>query len=85
MNIATLKNGFNKLKNGISGLKNKVSNVMIGVSVAVMTTPAFAATYNVTELVNEFDEGEAPVGAMASASIELLIVRRIWKIIQRSI
>lgn len=52
MNIATLKNVFNKLKNGISGLKNKVSNVMICVSVAVMTTPAVAATYNVTELTN---------------------------------
>lgn len=85
MNIATLKNGFNKLKTGISGFKNKITDVMIGVSVAVMTTPAFAATYNVSDLTDEFDEGEAPVGAMASASIELLIVRRIWKIIQRSI
>lgn len=69
----------------LAKLKDKVNHVMLTVSVAVMTTPAFAADYDVSELVSEFDEGEAPVAAMASASIELLIVRRIWKIIQRSI
>uniref|UniRef100_A0AAU8B474 Uncharacterized protein n=1 Tax=Dulem virus 62 TaxID=3145773 RepID=A0AAU8B474_9VIRU len=78
MNISALKNGF-------VNAKSKINNAMLVTSVALMTTPAFAATYNVTDLVDEFDDGEAPVGAMASASIELLIVRRIWKIIQRSI
>lgn len=69
----------------LTALKDKANHAMLAGSVALMTTPAFAADYNVTELVAEFDEGEAPVAAMASASIELLIVRRIWKIIQRSI
>lgn len=65
--------------------KEKANHAMLAVSVSLMTSPVFAATYNVSDLVDEFDEGEAPVAAMASASIELLIIRRIWKIIQRSI
>lgn len=66
-------------------VKDKANHAMLAVSVAVMSTPAFSATYDVSDLVDEFDEGEKPVAAMASASIELLIIRRIWKIIQRSI
>lgn len=66
-------------------VKDKTNHAMLAVSVAVISSPVFAADYDVTDLVDEFDEGEAPVAAMASASIELLIVRRIWKIIQRSI
>lgn len=69
----------------VASLKNKANHAMLVGSVALMTTPALAATYDVSDLVDEFDEGEAPVAAMASASIELLIIRRIWKIIQRSI
>ncbi len=77
MNIQSLKQGFSKLK-------DKANHIVLAASVSLVSAPAFA-DYNVTELVKEFDEGEEPVAAMASASIELLIVRRIWKIIQRSI
>lgn len=69
----------------LAKIKDKVNHAMIAGFVALAATPAFAASYDVSSLVSEFDEGEAPVAAMASASIELLIVRRIWKIIQRSI
>lgn len=69
----------------LAKIKDKFNHAMLILGVAVMTTPALAATYDVSSLTAEFDEGEAPVAAMASASIELLIVRRIWKIIQRSI
>ena len=71
--------------NFVKTLKDKANHAMLAVSVSLMTTPVFAADYDVSDLVVEFDEGEKPVAAMASASIELLIVRRIWKIIQRSI
>lgn len=71
--------------NFVQTLKDKANHAMLAVSVSLMTTPVFAADYDVSDLVDEFDEGEKPVAAMASASIELLIVRRIWKIIQRSI
>lgn len=66
-------------------VKDKANHAMLAVSVSVMSAPAFSATYDVSDLVDEFDSGEAPVATMASASIELLIIRRIWKIIQRSI
>lgn len=69
----------------VANLKNKVNHAMIAGSVALMTTPALAREYDVSDLVDEFDAGEAPVATMASASIELLIIRRIWKIIQKSV
>lgn len=69
----------------ITALKNKANHAMLAGAVALTASPAMAATYDVSSLTAEFDQGEAPVAAMASASIELLIIRRIWKIIQRSI
>lgn len=45
---------------------------------------AFAG-YEVTEITNEFDEGEEPVGTVAAASAEMLVIRRIWRIIKSSI
>lgn len=48
--------------------------------------PEFAfAGYEVTEITNEFDEGEEPVGTVAAASAEMLVIRRIWRIIKSSI
>lgn len=76
---------MSNLFQSLQKVKDKASHAMLAVSIAVVSAPAFSATYNVADLVDEFDEGEAPVAAMASASIELLIIRRIWKIIQRSI
>lgn len=68
----------------LAKIKERANHLVLTAIVALMTTPALA-DYNVTELTKEFEKGEEPVGAMASASIELLIIRRIWKIIQRSI
>lgn len=71
-----------KLLDKVKANAKKIAVGAVGGAVAV---PAMANTYNVTEIVAEFDKGEAPVAAVASASIELFVIRRIWKIIRSSI
>lgn len=76
------------MKNVIQKVKQKVAPVATksALALAGLGSSALAfADYNVQEVVDEFDEGEAPVGAVASASLELLVIRRVWKIIRSSI
>lgn len=66
-------------------LKDNSKKVAVVATGAVASVPAMAADYSVTEITAEFDKGEAPVAAVASASIELFVIRRIWRIIRSSI
>lgn len=73
-------------------LKNKhifyaKTALMVGLPVVSVLMPelALAATYDVSDIESEFDAGEAPVATVASASIGLFVIRRVWKIIRSSI
>lgn len=60
--------------------------VMLALVVTTLFMPEMAhAAYNTAEITSEFDEGEEPVGAVAAASAEMLVIRRIWRIIKSSI
>lgn len=60
--------------------------VMLSLIAITLFFPEMAfADYKVSEITSEFDEGEEPVGTVAAASAEMLVIRRIWRIIKSSI
>lgn len=74
-----------KILDKVRQLPTKLSLLALGSMATVHAWAATAESYNVKDIVAEFDKGEAPVGAVASASLELLVIRRVWKIIRSSI
>lgn len=78
-NQSTIKARFSALFNQ-SALK--VGTLAVGV---LYSANVWAADYNVKTVTAEINKGEAPVAAVAAATISLLVVRRVWKIIKGSI
>lgn len=62
-----------------------VAKATIIASTALCTATVWAADYNVKTVTAEIAKGEAPVAAVAAATVSLLVVRRVWKIIKGSI
>lgn len=78
-------NMLNKIKNLVTKSKNLVAKAVLVTAATCTSVYAYAATYTVTDVVTEIEKGEAPVAAVASATITLYVVRRVWKIIRGSI
>lgn len=62
-----------------------LTKVTLIASTALCTATVWAADYNVKAVTTEIAKGEAPVAAVAAATVSLLVVRRVWKIIKGSI
>lgn len=71
--------------NMLNKVKNLIAKAVLVTAATCTSVYAYAATYSVTDVVSEIEKGEAPVAAVAGATITLYVVRRVWKIIRGSI
>lgn len=69
-------------KQKLSDFATKASAVALTMAVSAQT---FAADYDIGNLSAEIDKGEVAVAAVASATMGLYVVRRVWKVIRGSI
>lgn len=67
-------------------LKEKWLALSVMLSMFILMSPAHADYGNVVaEVKDEFDEGEKVVGGVFGATIEIYVIRRVWRIIRSSI
>lgn len=79
---------LDKVRQFTATTKTAIKAGVATVVVFGISTASWAATnssYNVTSVTSEIDKGVAPVAAVSAATISLLVVRRVWKIIRSSI
>lgn len=74
-------NKFQKFKQSV---KDNYQKLGIAVGVALATSPVLAAP-DVSSIVTEIAEAKTPVGAVAGASISVLVVMRVWALIRRAV
>lgn len=67
-------------------LSKSSAPVVAGVTLLIIGAEVQAAeTYDISEPVSDIQAGKAPVGAASAATMGLLGVRRVWRIIRSSI
>lgn len=72
----------------LKSLLIKANDKSLALGVAMMMSPMLAhADYTtaVGEIKAEFDKGETAVSSVMAATIEIFVIRRVWRIIRSSI
>lgn len=71
----------------LKSLVSKVNEKSLALGVAMMMPLMAHADYTtaVTEIKAEFDKGETAVSSVMAATIEIFVIRRVWRIIRSSI